>query len=218
MSQFIVRNVEQLNVRSEPRLVVDNIIGTLKGNETVERLEVSETEYWYRIRRAADGLVGWASHKYLFPVVDAALMDLGDPPWLEIALGEQGVKGILGTSANPRIVQYLQSTTLPAPLAQTDETFWCSAFVNWCVEQAGFEGTDSALARSWSTWGKAIDRPVRGCIVVFERPEGGSTAGHVGFFMGADRNSLLVLGGNQSNAVNLGRQPRNRLLASRVPR
>ena len=218
MSQFSVRNVELLNVRSEPKLVVDNIIGTLKRNETVERLAVSETEYWYRIRRAADGLEGWASHKYLFPVVDAALLEREDPPWLEIALGEQGVKGFPGTSTNPRVVQYLQSTTLPAPLAQTDETFWCSAFVNWCVEQAGFEGTDSARARSWSAWGKGIDQPTRGCIVVFERPEGGSTAGHVGFFMGRDGNSLLVLGGNQNDAVNLGHQPRNRLIASRVPR
>jgi uncharacterized protein (TIGR02594 family) len=219
MSQFQVRHVEQLNVRSEPKLVADNIIGTLRRNEIVERLAVSGTEYWYRIRREADGLEGWASHKYLFPVVDAALLESGDFPWVEIALGEQGVKAFPGTmSANPRVLQYLQSTTLPAPLAQTDETFWCSAFVNWCVEQAGFEGTDSAMARSWSTWGQAIDQPIRGCIVVFERPEGGPTAGHVGFFMGDAGDSLLVLGGNQSNAVNIGHQPRSRLIASRVPR
>ena len=38
MPQFRVRNVEQLNVRSEPKLVADNIIGILKRDETVEQL------------------------------------------------------------------------------------------------------------------------------------------------------------------------------------
>jgi uncharacterized protein (TIGR02594 family) len=219
MPQFRVRNVEQLNVRSEPKLVADNIIGVLKRDETVEQLAVSGTEYWYKVRRAADRLEGWASHKYLFPVVDEGLLQGADPPWLEIALGELGVKAFPGTmNANPRILAYLQSTTLPAPLAQIDETFWCSAFVNWCVEQAGHEGTDSAMARSWSTWGSGIDQPSRGCIVVFERSEGGPNAGHVGFFMGSAGDSLSVLGGNQNDAVNIGHQPRERLIASRVLR
>ena len=102
-------------------------------------------------------------------------------------------------------------------MAQTDETHWCSAFVNWCVEQAGFEGTDSALARSWSTWGKGIAEPRRGCIVVFSRPEAGPMAGHDGFFMGGNGSSISVLGGNQADAIKIGSQPRKRLIAMRVP-
>lgn len=215
MSQLIVRNVEMLNIRSEPKMVRDNVVGVLMRDEVVDLLGVSGTEYWYQIRRA-DGLTGWSSHKFLFPVVPKQEQP-GDPPWLAIALGEVGVKEWPGiVSANPRIVGYLQSTTLPPAMAANDQTDWCSAFVNWCVEQAGIEGTDSAAARSWFTWGRAITAPVRGCIAVFERPEGGAQAGHVGFYMGETTTKVKVLGGNQTDEVNIGTQLKDRLLGYRL--
>ncbi len=51
-----------------------------------------------------------------------------------------------GPANNPRIVLY-HSTTSGSSAG--DETAWCSSFVNYCVEQAGFSGTDSKWARSW---------------------------------------------------------------------
>jgi cell wall-associated NlpC family hydrolase len=71
------------------------------------------------------------------------------------------------------------------------------------MEQAGYRGTDSAAARSWSTWGQAVERntaSVRpGDVIVF--PRGTNPAfGHVGIVsaVGAD-GTVTVLGGNQSN-------------------
>ena len=75
-------------------------------------------------------------------------------PWLEIAEREQGVAEVPGAGDNPRVVDYLMSTTLGSLENQNDETPWCSAFVNWCMEQAGIKGTNSAWARSWLDWGK----------------------------------------------------------------
>ncbi|MCL2915995.1 hypothetical protein L2725_19835 [Shewanella corallii] len=39
--------------------------------------------------------------------------------------------------------------------------------------------------------------------------------GHVGFFAGFDGNDVLVLGGNQSDEVNVGRYPASKLLGIR---
>lgn len=119
--------------------------------------------------------------------------------WMEIAMGEIGVAEIVGSSDNPRIVEYHQSTTLRA---SDDETPWCSSFANWVLKQAGIEGTDSAAALSFRKWGEAVKpADIRyGDICVMDR---GSGRGHVGFFVGKDRTGkVILLGGNQHNEVN----------------
>lgn len=132
---------------------------------------------------------------------------------MPFALNEQGVREIDGPGDDPRIVAYLQTTTLPGVLAMQDETPWCSAFVNWCLRRADVEGTHSAAARSWLHWGKAIETPRRGCIAVLSR-EGG---GHVGFYLREWAGHIQLLGGNQGNAVGVRSYERSRLLGYRVP-
>lgn len=73
----------------------------------------------------------------------------------------------------------------------------CSAFANWCMIKAGFMGTNSAAAASWSEWGEEIEYPERGCIVVMERPGGN----HVAFYLDDDGERALLFGGNQSDKV-----------------
>ncbi len=122
----------------------------------------------------------------------------------EIAKGEIGVKEIAGVKANIRIKEYHFTTTLKA---ESDEIPWCSSFVNWCIIQAGGKGTNFAWARSWLAWGKKIDKPVAGDIVIFSRGSN-INQGHVGFLASKPKAYLpyvLVLGGNQNNAVNVSR-------------
>jgi uncharacterized protein (TIGR02594 family) len=202
---------EALNVRGEPR-IQGTIVGTLRRGERVKLVSVSGDGYWYKIL-GSRGLTGWSSHKFLAPVIASGAVVEGDFPWLPIALAEQGVKEYPGDGDNPRIVEYLQSTILEAPMRNNDETAWCSAFVNWCVERAGYEGTDSAWAKSWLNWGKAIQKPRRGCVVILTR-EGG---GHVGFYMGGTKTTITVLGGNQSDEVNQSNRPKADLLGFRLP-
>ncbi|HIC8842730.1 TIGR02594 family protein [Aeromonas sp. 602200] len=199
--------VESLNLRDEPS-IHGNIIGILKKNDTVEFISMSGDDYWLRIS-SPTGEKGWASHKYLQLTTEVVDSDF---PWLKIALGEVGVKEFPGNADNPRIVEYLHSTNLPAPDRNNDETYWCSAFVNWCVERAGYEGTDSAWARTWLNWGKEINTPRKGCIVVFKRDNGG----HVGFYMGETETKIKVLGGNQSNEVNISDYPKSNFLGYRI--
>jgi uncharacterized protein (TIGR02594 family) len=137
----------------------------------------------------------------------------GVPRWFEIARRELGVSEIAGDEHNPRIIEYHSTTTYRA---RADEVPWCSSFVNWCVEQSGVAGTDSAAARSWSRWGKSLTQPRRGCIAVFSSSRG-PHSGHVGFFERVEGNHVLVLGGNQSDAVNYSSYSKSRLLGYRWP-
>lgn len=116
----------------------------------------------------------------------------------EIALKEYKTAEIVGGVDNPRIVEYHSATTLKA---DDDETAWCSSFVNWCCKQAGVKGTNSASARSWLNWGKEVNKPYLGCVVVLRRGNS-NWQGHVGFYAGKEReNHILVYGGNQKNKV-----------------
>ena len=94
----------------------------------------------------------------------------------------------------------------------------CSSFVNWCFQQVGYEGTRSAAARSWLHWGTSLDHPHYGCVVVLARGKNPSL-GHVGFF--TDRRpdgKVVILGGNQGNAVSIAAYDAQRVLDYRWPR
>ena len=201
---------EKLNIREEPKLTA-RIIGTLSVGEVVEGLSISGDSYWYKIRRM-DGLEGWSSHKFL--VAYDGEIEGEEFLWMPIALREVGTKEYAGAADNPRIVEYLSSTNLGVTESSNDETPWCSAFANWCVEKAGYEGTDSAWAKSWLTRGKQLSRPRRGCVVVFTREGGG---GHVAFYISKTASKIKVLGGNQSDEVNISAYGGDRLLGYRIP-
>lgn len=137
-------------------------------------------------------------------------------PWMEIARSKLGEHEVPGPGANAFILACLASTTLGAPDNQSDETPWCSAFVNWCVEQAGLEGTHSAWARSWLDWGRepVAEDEWDGCVCVLER---GANSGHVGFLIDWSEDSVRLLGGNQGDAVSEAWFPSERVLGYRVP-
>lgn len=139
------------------------------------------------------------------------------PAWLLLALREVGTHEIAGTHANPRIGEYLRSTTISHTLAESDETPWCSAFVNWCMVQTGMAGTNSAAARSWLSWGMRQKVPTVGCLAVLTAPERGPTAGHVAFYVHHDQQHVWLYGGNQGNTVGIVAYPIARLIEYRWP-
>jgi uncharacterized protein (TIGR02594 family) len=133
---------------------------------------------------------------------------------MNVALAEMGVTETPGAGNTPRVLEYLRSTNVDIGMAALDATPWCSGFVNWCVKRAGLVGTNSAAARSWLQWGVPLTVPRRGCIVVFSRDAGG----HVAFFMRAEGEQLLVLGGNQADRVSVAPYHSTRLLGYRLPK
>ena len=129
--------------------------------------------------------------------------------WLTIAENERGVKEMAGAAANPRIIEYHATTKLKAT---SDEVPWCSSFVNWVMSQAKYPRTSSAAARSWLEYGRET-LPHMGAIAVFRR-KGGN---HVGFYVGETPTAVRVLGGNQSNEVNVRLYRKSDLIGYRLP-
>lgn len=138
-----------------------------------------------------------------------------DPSWLMLAYSELGQKEIPGRVNNLRIVEYIKTTRLPA-WKHRDETPWCSAFVNFCLLETGFPVTSSALARSWTDYGKTLLDPERGCLVVLRRGKK-AWQGHVGFFLREDKKNVWIIGGNQGNRVSVKRFPKSAVLSYRWP-
>jgi len=135
------------------------------------------------------------------------------PEWLTIAEGEIGTKETSGPVDNKRIVEYAACTTLAA---QDDETPWCSSFVNWCMEMAGIVGTKAAAARSWLKWGRRIEEPIEGCVVVLKR--GAPPSGHVAFYIRDYTSDLITcLGGNQGDQVKYSHYKKADVLGYRMP-
>lgn len=117
---------------------------------------------------------------------------------------------------NPKVVAYFKDSGNPGVM--DDETAWCAAFVGAMLKRAGIKGTGKLNARSYLDWGTPVARKDAqpGDVVVFKRGNS-SWQGHVAFFV-KDRGALIdVLGGNQSNAVNIKGYHSAALLGIRRP-
>lgn len=129
------------------------------------------------------------------------------PAWIEIAEKELGVHEIRGGETK-RILEYHSKTSLHA---KEDEVPWCSAFVNWVMDQAGYKRTDSAAARSWASYGERLSEFKPYCIVIFKRGTGAQ--GHVAFGIEDLKTHVKVLGGNQSDKVCYANYPKAKVIA-----
>jgi len=133
---------------------------------------------------------------------------------LNIALSQYGHKEVVGRAHNPHILKYFDATNSSA-VAIADETSWCSAFLNWCAREAHLPYTKKLNARSWLTIGVETKEPMIGDVVIFWREAKSSWKGHAGIFIREDDTNIWVLGGNQSNSVNISPYPKSQLLGYR---
>lgn len=140
-------------------------------------------------------------------------MDATEPAWMAAARSKLGEHELAGDADNPFIVACLAAVGLPH---QHDETAWCSAFANWAMRSVGMTATGRANARSWLQWGEPLPKPIIGAVCVFSRPPDPSH-GHVGFYAGETEDSVLVLGGNEDNRVEIKPYPKARLIGYRWP-
>jgi len=123
---------------------------------------------------------------------------------IQIAVAEIGVTEIEGDIHNERILQYAKDIGFGS-WYDNDEIPWCSVFLNWAAQQAGLQMSKDGRARSWADIGQPARIPEPGDIAMFSPSPGGTKITHVGIFMGysQDHGRIYVLGGNQSNAVNI---------------
>lgn len=133
---------------------------------------------------------------------------------IEIASKEIGVKEKKGKANNPRIMQYAKETGFDN--YKSDESHWCSLFMNWCAHKAGLERSYSLGARSWLRVGMGVTEPELGDVVIFWRVSRDSWQGHVGLFNGFSRDGrIYCLGGNQGDQVSSTGKSQDRILGYR---
>jgi len=121
-----------------------------------------------------------------------------EPSWVLKGREFIGLEEIKGSRHAPEIVQFWKDIKRGG--IKDDETPWCAAYVGSMLERVGIKSSRFEGSSSYLKWGERIDKPVLGCIVTFSRSGGG----HVGFVVGrTEGGNLLVLGGNQSDAVNI---------------
>ena len=132
---------------------------------------------------------------------------LPELPWIAQARGFIGLReDVSKIRHNPRIVAMLERMGSFSKESKAwwkdDETPWCGLFVGYCLGVSKrFVVKEWFRARSWESPQLAkLAKPAYGAIVTFSRVGGG----HVGFIVGKDaKGNLMVLGGNQSNAVSI---------------
>lgn len=137
-------------------------------------------------------------------------------PWMHIALALEGEAEIAGSLHNPRIVELFRVAGTPQFV--TDETAWCAAFEGACLRLSGWEGTKSALASSYATFGSDLGgRPQYGCVVVFHPLTAGGSSGHNGFFLRDLGDKIEVINGNSGNQVKKSAFPKSKVRCYRWP-
>jgi uncharacterized protein (TIGR02594 family) len=138
--------------------------------------------------------------------------DAVDAPWLEHARTQIGVKETAGAGSSADVVGYFKASV---GRAYADSVPWCAAFVGAMLEETGYRGSGSLMARSYLEWGTQLDKPRRGAVVVFKR--GNPPSGHVAFVDEITTGAIKCIGGNQSDAVTIASFSRTAVLGYRWP-
>ena len=136
-----------------------------------------------------------------------------DPKWVQEAKKQIGIAEIDGSEHNPEILAMGRDAGID--WYREDEVPWCAVAANAWVRRAGYAGTDSAMAKSFSRSAnfERLSEPRYGSIIVLHRGDPNGPSGHVGFYMGKNqRGNVLILGGNQGDAVNIKAYDVNRVV------
>jgi len=139
----------------------------------------------------------------------------------EMACRFKGIKEKAGEEHNAQILAILQRAQ---GWVEEDEVAWCSAFIGYVCFLLGLPETKHLRARTWLRMGRPVSRweAERGFdVCIFNRADGPmdpsiiNAPGHVGFLHRITSRGIYILGGNQSNSVNIISISAKRLLGIR---
>jgi len=133
-----------------------------------------------------------------------------------LALPYKGISEQAGSGTHPALIPMLDLT--PDWLDRDDsKTAWCGIFRGWIGHKAGTGIPKNHFrAAEWAKWGAAVplERPTkwqRGDTIIMKRTGGY----HVCFLDRVEGSYAWVLGGNQSNSVNISKYALSGIIAVR---
>jgi uncharacterized protein (TIGR02594 family) len=126
-----------------------------------------------------------------------------EPVWLREARRFMGLMEIAGARSNPTIMGWAKAAGgWIASYFNNDDIPWCGLFMAHIMGATLPNErlpSNPLAAKSWAKFGRPLNVPSLGCVLVFSRSGGG----HVGLYVGETMTAYRVLGGNQSNSVSL---------------
>lgn len=141
------------------------------------------------------------------------LLNEPGPAMLLEMLKLYGTLEVPGADNSPVIMGWAEETNTTYP---GDATAWCGLAMSVAAKRAGwdyFPNKNALWARNWAVWGQNVPvaRAMLGDVLVFPRGSGG----HVALYVGEDDTHYHILGGNQSDTVNIVRKAKSPILAVR---
>jgi uncharacterized protein (TIGR02594 family) len=183
--------------------------------------ETAVTDFQQRHNIEADGEVGAETARAIdralaqpeAPVQPSQQPD--KPLWLVEGLKWIGTDEMQGDNDNPKIIAWAeQEGGNIARDYNHDSIPWCALFANMILTKVGLKGTETLWALDWDKWGVKLPGPAVGAFAPMKRDGGG----HIAIVVGHDQaGNLMMLGGNQSDAVNIQAFLRDRPLSFRWP-
>jgi len=177
------------------------------GNATDTAVEAFQK----RAGLAVDGVVGTGTAEALdreitgvIPAPPAAeKAEIGQPLWLQAGLALIGVKETIGVKDNSTIIDWAKDEGGDVAKTYTHDSIpWCALFANYILTKAGLKGTESLWALDFAGQWPSVKLigPAVGAFAPMVRNGGG----HIGVVVGKDQHgNVMLLGGNQSDAVNI---------------
>lgn len=134
------------------------------------------------------------------------------PPWMAEMHRRMGLHEI---THKAKLIEFLKIGKF---LGDPSKLPWCGDMVESCIAKvlpAEVLPANPFWAQAWTTFGINAQSPLVGSIGVIRWS---ASSGHVGFVAGVEGSKIVLLGGNQSNAITLASFPREKFIAFRWPK
>lgn len=135
------------------------------------------------------------------------------PNMLLQMLAIYGVKETPGAGDNPIIMAWADETGL-RNVYKHDSVAWCGLACAVAAKRSSWDYApkgNALWALNWASWGNAAPSPMLGDVMTFNRDGGG----HVALYVGEDDTHYHILGGNQSDQVNIVRKAKSSFYKAR---
>ncbi|WP_246791819.1 TIGR02594 family protein [Burkholderia perseverans] len=138
-------------------------------------------------------------------------------PWMEFALQQAKFWHGQKEDVITKTINYHKEVGGSLKSLVGNSNPWCASFVNWCLQSAKYPKTAAPMDSQSFRFSKnfvKIDKPVFGAVAVYKHPKGG----HAAFvYAQTSAGAPILLGGNQSDAINFGMQKAAELKGFFVP-
>lgn len=133
------------------------------------------------------------------------------PPWMAEMHRKMGLHEVRD---NASLIEWLK---IGKYLGNPKDLPWCGDAIESCMAKTLPKEplpSNPFFAQAWKDFGIDATAPVVGSIGVIRWT---ASSGHVGIVAGIDGDRINLLGGNQSNAINISSFPRSKFIAFRWP-